>query len=372
MTVAGELTRPDLLSTYSVTFDQGVNVSAGDLLVGNQTFGVLVDMSDIGFSYNASTFTATWDFSSLPDMDASYYTFGLSNSITSTGGGESLDGDGDGDVGGSYFETIYVAIPGDANLDGDVEVNDINIFAGTNTGDGATVLSNLGAPGTYNWSQGDFNADGDVDSSQLNIFSGVQSGDYAVFLANLGRNVRPGSSQPVTSQPLVSQPVVVVSQPVVSQPLVSQPVSSPSVTAAPVASPVSLTVQASSNVVESIDSTSPVAAVAPVASVAAVELTSFSSAVLSSSALVSASELTGAQASVDVPDEDSRQLASVTAVSAPSVDSATVDLGLGGAHELLDGIFAGDIADSQHDAASDTDEAVAEGFADAWDWPSLT
>ena len=341
----GVLARPDLMSTYSVTFDQDVNVSAGDLLVGNETFGVLVNTSGVGFSYNASTFTATWNFDSLPDLEASFYTLGLSNSITSTNGGEALDGDGDGAVGGSYFETIYVAIPGDANLDGDVEVNDINIFLGTNTGDGATVLSNLGAPGTFNWSQGDFNADGDVDSSQLNIFSGVQSGDYAVFLANLGRNVRPANSQFVTSQPVVSQPVV-------SQPVISQPVA-----AALVSLPVFSSVQSSFSVSEPIESS------ASVASDASVELSSFSSELLTNFVPASESALSGAQASFNGLNQDLGQLSSTTEAS--EADEANDRLGvavdssleLRGAHQLLDDIFSRDFDVAEYEVEGEADEA---------------
>ena len=227
--MAGILVRPDLLSTFAVTFDQDVSVSASDLSVFNETFGIAVDTSSVNFSYDAATLTATWDFRSLTDLEASFYTFELSDSITGVVGDFALDGDGDGVGGENYLEEVYVAIPGDANLDGDVEVNEINLFSGTNTGDGATVLSNLNRAGTFTWSQGDFNSDGDVDSSQLNFFTGEQSGDYAIFLANLGRNVSPGNMQPVTSQSVLSQQLV--PQPVVSQPVVSQPLISQSVTA---------------------------------------------------------------------------------------------------------------------------------------------
>ena len=350
----GVLARPDLMSTYSVTFDQGVNVSAGDLLIDNQTFGVLVNTSAIGFSYNASTFTATWDFGSLPDLEASYYTFELSNSITSISG-EALDGDGDGAAGGSHFETIYVAIPGDANLDGDVEVNDINIFLSTNTGDGATVLSNLGAPGTFSWSQGDFNADGDVDSSQLNIFSGVQSGDYAVFLANLGRNVRPANSQPATIQPVTFQSVA--SQPVVAQPITSQPVVSQSVAAASIALPVFSSIQSSSNIYEPIESS------ASVASIASVELSSFSSEVSTNLVPASESALSGIQPSSNVLNQNLGQLTSATeageADDANGRLSVAVDssLKLGGAYQLLDDIFSRDFDVAEYEVEGEAEEA---------------
>ena len=137
----GVLVRPDLLSTFAVTFDQNVNVVAGNLSVYDDTLDVVVDTSSVVFSYDAATLRATWDFSNLPEFDAAFYTFELSDAITAAVGGLALDGNGDGTAGGNYLESVYVAIPGDANLDGDVEVNEINLFSGTNTGDGATVLS---------------------------------------------------------------------------------------------------------------------------------------------------------------------------------------------------------------------------------------
>ena len=160
----GVLVRPDLLTIFAVTFDQNVNVAASDLSVINNSFGGVIDISGVDFSYDFSTATATWDFRSLPNLEASFYTFELSDAITSLNGEQALDGDGDDTSGGNYVDQIYVAIPGDANLDGDVEVNEINLFMGTNTGDGATVLSNLDRAGTFGWSDGDFNGDGDVDS----------------------------------------------------------------------------------------------------------------------------------------------------------------------------------------------------------------
>ena len=125
----GVLARPDLLTTFAVTFDQDVNVDLFDLSVINDTAGNVLLISDAGFSYDTVSQTATWDFSSLlSDLDASFYTFRLSDTITGVVSGQALDGDSDGTAGGNHLESIYVAIPGDANLDGDVEVNEINLF----------------------------------------------------------------------------------------------------------------------------------------------------------------------------------------------------------------------------------------------------
>ena len=65
-------------------------------------------------------------------------------------------------------------IPGDANLDGKVNVNDLTI-----------VLSNFGQTTNMNWSTGDFNGDGRVDVNDLTI-----------VLAHFGQSVGSGGVAP--------------------------------------------------------------------------------------------------------------------------------------------------------------------------------
>ena len=168
----GVLARPDLLSTFVVTFDQDVNVSAGDLVVRNDTLGgAAVNTAGIGFSYSSGTRTAAWDFSGLPDLDAAFYTFELPDTITSVASGLALDGDDDGTAGDNYVESIYVAIPGDANLDGTVDV----------LNDAFALVGNLGTAGGATWAQGDFNGDGNV-----NVLN-----DAFILVGQLGQDVFP-------------------------------------------------------------------------------------------------------------------------------------------------------------------------------------
>ena len=129
----GVLARPDLLDTLTVVFDSDANVNAEDLsLVNNSIGGVSINVDAVSFSYDASTSTAVWDFTSRPSLAAGFYSIRLDADITS--GGLALDGNGDG-VGGDDFVTQhYVAIPGDANLDGRVDV----------LGDAFLLISNLG------------------------------------------------------------------------------------------------------------------------------------------------------------------------------------------------------------------------------------
>ena len=168
----GVLARPDLWNTLTVVFDADVTVAAEDLsLVNDLTGGVAVDVTGVGFSYDPSASTATWDFSTLDTpLEAAFYRYRLdADSIVNEG--LPLDGDVDG-VGGDDFEVQhYVAIPGDANLDGTVNV----------LGDAFTLVGNLNTTTDLAWADGNFNGD-----EQVNVL-----GDGFLLVANLNRDVRP-------------------------------------------------------------------------------------------------------------------------------------------------------------------------------------
>ena len=357
----GVLVRPDLLKTFAVTFDQGVNVIADDLSIFNDTRGSAADISEVDFRYDAATLTATWDFSNLV-FDAAFYTFELSETITAVAGGLALDGDSNNLFGGNYIEEIYLAIPGDANLDGDVEVNEFDIFSGTNSGDGATVLSNLNRPGTFSWSQGDFNGDGDVDTNQQNIFTGEQSGDYATFLTNLNRNVRPGNSQSVTfqsaasvvSQPLVQQ--VEVRQSVVSQLVVSQSVAVSSV------APLSFAVKQ-----ESTAATSKIPPTAEVAVTKGGTIARETSDSVASDASKGETLFSGAQAYFGILNEGFGPSSSLSDADATTMVTVNSQLELRGAHKLIDNVFGEDFDNTPFGVEAVVDGVTDDGFAAAWD-----
>jgi len=171
----GVLARPDLWNTLAVVFDSAVTVSAGDLsLFNDSTGGGSVDLSGIGFSFDSSTNTATWDFSSLAaPLDAAFYTYQLDASSI-TAGGLALDGNGDGTGGDDFVSQHYVAIPGDANLDGVVNV----------LGDALALVSNLNSTTELAWANGNFNGDGVV-----NVL-----GDAVTLVFNLNSDVRPAAT----------------------------------------------------------------------------------------------------------------------------------------------------------------------------------
>ena len=165
----GVLTRPDLLNTLTVVFDQNVVVPAQALTLLQPAGSRLpVDLTGVGFSYDGVTSTAVWDFTALDPLKAGFYSYQLDAELI-VSGNVSLDGDGDGIRGDDFQDQIYVAIPGDANLDGRVDV----------LNDAFTLVRNLNSTTNISWADGDFNRDGQVDIL----------GDAFILIANLNRNV---------------------------------------------------------------------------------------------------------------------------------------------------------------------------------------
>ena len=168
----GALARPDLWNTLTVVFDSEVAISAEALSLFNDSIGGSpVDLSGIGFSFDSSTNTAAWDFGLLASpLDAAFYTYQLDANLI-TFEGVALDGNGDGTEGDDFVSQHYVAIPGDANLDGVVDV----------LNDAFALVGNLGSTTNLAWADGNFNGD-----EAVNVL-----GDAFILVGNLDRDVRP-------------------------------------------------------------------------------------------------------------------------------------------------------------------------------------
>ena len=218
--------RPDLVSPVSFTFGEDVIVEAGDLEISNATLGgAAVDTAGIGFSYDSTTFTATWDLSVMTTpLEASFYDIQLdSSSIQSASSGLLLDGDENGEGGDPFSRSFYLAIPGDADLDGRTTLSIPNLFTRVNTGDVATARRNVGAA-TVSWALGDFDGNGEISLSIPNLFTRVNTGDVAVARRNVGRDVRPVSgataalslSKPSFATSSVATPSIVLPESVTS------------------------------------------------------------------------------------------------------------------------------------------------------------
>jgi len=188
----GVLARPDLWNTLSVVFDSDVTVESADLSLANDSLeGVAVDLTGIGFSYDSTTNTAIWDFTTLDPLGAAFYTWQL-NAGSITNGHLSLDGNGDGSGGDNFVAQHYVAIPGDANRDGVVDV----------LNDAFALVGNLGSTTNLAWADGNFNGDGSV--SVL--------GDAFTLVGNLGQDVRPPATASSAATARVPRPAAITVQ----------------------------------------------------------------------------------------------------------------------------------------------------------------
>ena len=168
----GVLARPDQWQTFKVAFDRDVNVTAEAFSLFNESEdGVVVDLSSASFDYEPASFTATWTFDSANPLRAGYYTYHLDASSISADGFQ-LDGNSDGTDGDDITLQHYVALPGDANLNGEVDV----------LSDAREIVENLGQTnpfGVWTWADGDFTGDGKIDL--LN--------DAFAFISGLGQSV---------------------------------------------------------------------------------------------------------------------------------------------------------------------------------------
>ena len=150
----------DVLDSLAVTFDQGVVVSAADFSLQNDSAGgAPVDLSQASFSYDATLRTGTWDLQGLVSVAPGYHTVTLDAGGIRGITGVALDGNADGTPGDDFEQQILVAVRGDVNLDGKVDLTDFQ------------TLTNHFDPSGQNpgndWSAGNFDRDFDVDLSDF-------------------------------------------------------------------------------------------------------------------------------------------------------------------------------------------------------------
>jgi len=163
----GGADRPSELTSIAVGFSQDVSASleTSDLTIRDPVTGGKVDLSAAALAYDDRTHTAYWDLGGVR-FEPGYYTVKLHAAGVSNAAGLLLDGDADGEGGGDYSLVLLLALPGDADLSGDVGWQDY-----------AAVRDDFGTTGA-GWSGGDFNYDGVVDRL-----------DYLALKRNHGRSV---------------------------------------------------------------------------------------------------------------------------------------------------------------------------------------
>lgn len=147
------------VNQIQVAFSEDVNVQQSSLVLT----GVGGAYAISGFSYNASTFTATWTLSTPIAADKLHIALASTGpaAVTSVAGGISLDGEWTDNVStypsgnvtaGGDFNFAFNVLPGDVNQDGVVDIQDLTSVANHWLGAGPT---------------GDVNADGAVDIQDL-------------------------------------------------------------------------------------------------------------------------------------------------------------------------------------------------------------
>jgi ELWxxDGT repeat protein len=171
------------IDTISVRFDEDVTVTKGSLTLLHADFTPF-DLSGATFSYNTTTFTATWTLSQTIAADA----LTLAIASVADAAGNALDGEwidqtssfpsGNGAAGGDFVFHFNV-VPGDVNRDGSVTAADRN-----------AVKTALGA------------ASGEPAFSPYADLSGdglVISNDLVMAINNLGKHVPSGALSGMSS-----------------------------------------------------------------------------------------------------------------------------------------------------------------------------
>ena len=114
-------TQRSTIKAISAQFSEDVTVNSQALSISGLSNG-LIDLTDMVFDYNSTSFTATWTLtSSLPDDQ---YTACIDASQITDSGGKNLDGNDDGADGDDAIFTFY-RLFGDSTGDGQVNHEDL-------------------------------------------------------------------------------------------------------------------------------------------------------------------------------------------------------------------------------------------------------
>ena len=196
--------RPPELSSLALQFSHDVSGSldAADLSLHNESTDTPVDLAGAPLSYDWHTNTARWDLSGVA-VEPGYHTLVLAAAGVTSPQDRPLDGNGDGDGGDDYRTTFLLALPGDADRDGEVSRSDF-----------LALRSNFGRTDA-GWSAGDFSGNGIIDAA-----------DYLALKRNAGAMVRPALDAPLGGGAAASSPSG--EEPAAAEPLVAaEPVEEP-------------------------------------------------------------------------------------------------------------------------------------------------
>ena len=198
----GGADRFDVLKSLAFTFTEDVSASLDtlDLTLVNTSTGTPVDSTAASVAWDGGTNTATWDLRDVK-VDAGFHRATLNAAGISDAASNALDGNANGAGGDDFRTTFLVALPGDTDLDGDIDTTDITNILSANTYDKPANWPAV-------WTTGDFTGDGEVTTDDIGLIlstSAFEKGPYA--LASQPAIV--ASLEPVTfSAPGVSMPLV--------------------------------------------------------------------------------------------------------------------------------------------------------------------
>jgi hypothetical protein len=159
--VTGESLSPTQQAVWTYNLSTQALTMNGLGTVG-QCYGINGSLTAIGAGgvwYDATTPGATqvslYSSSVVLNLGGNWQSLSVLRSISDAG---QIAGSGTNSAGNSEAFLATPALPGDANLDGKVDINDLTI-----------VLSNFGQTVGMSWATGDFNGDGRVDVNDLTI-----------------------------------------------------------------------------------------------------------------------------------------------------------------------------------------------------------
>ena len=169
--------QPGSLKSVAVRFSEDVSASldAADLLITAEPSQTPVVPAAGTLDYDPATDTGRWDLTDL-GLSPGYYTLSVLASGVTDAVGTMLDGDQDGTAGGDYETLALVAMPGDVDLDGDVDFLDY-----------VAVKGNFGHADAL-WTDGDFDGNGEVDFL-----------DYVAAKGNFGNDLNAGGVEVLTA-----------------------------------------------------------------------------------------------------------------------------------------------------------------------------
>ena len=182
---SGGADRFDILTSLAFTFSEDVSASLDklDLTLLNTSTATLVDLTPSSVAWDSGTNTAIWDLTGAT-IDTGFHTATLLAVGISDASGNQLDGNGDMTDGDDFVEAFLVALPGDTDLDADIDSTDIQNILEANS-------FNNPAGGPYTWFQGDFDDDEDVDSADIQAVLATKQFGMGTYAATNVSSIEP-------------------------------------------------------------------------------------------------------------------------------------------------------------------------------------